>query len=356
MKPRVVLLSAFVSPYRSGAEACAEEVSARLQDRYEITIVAARMRKRLPVEDKLPSGVKIIRVGLGRPIDKWLYPFLAPLAARTLKPQIVHAVLESFAGMALVFCSIVVPGAKRILTCQSTNTSLFLGLMHRTAHRITAISSVLSARAQSFGRDDVLLISNGVELRDFKHREVERIPGRILFIGRLEPMKGVDTLFEAYALLHASQFKLQSHICVVGDGSQRDRLERLARTLGIGHKVTFHGNIPHDRVADEYAKASIFCGLSRSEALGNVFLEAQAAGCAVVATNVGGIPDIVDDNVTGVLVPPNDPVAASRALERLLANAELRKRLGEAGRAHAAAFDWHPVAEQYGAVYEGLLV
>jgi len=80
MKPRVVILSAFATPLRSGAEACVEEVSARLKDRYDITVVTARMRKDLPRRDVLPGGVAIRRVGFGLPLDKWLFPILAPFA------------------------------------------------------------------------------------------------------------------------------------------------------------------------------------------------------------------------------------------------------------------------------------
>lgn len=350
MKPRIVLFSAFVSPLRSGAEACAEEVAARLQDRFDIVIVAARMRKDVPIDDRLPSGVRVKRVGFGMAVDKWLYPILAPAAAAALQPQILHAVLESFAGMALVFSANLLPHAKRILTCQSTNTSLLLKPMHATAHRITAISSVLVARAKQFGYR-AILIPNGIRVNELQSVNVDRMPGRILFVGRLEPMKGVETLLEAFSKLPATSYQLR----IVGDGSLRSSLERLAHELGIADRVTFVGNVRHDDVAKEYAAAEIFCGLSRSEALGNVFLEAQAAGCAVVATKIGGIPDIVQDEQTGLLVPPDDPAAAAAAIQRLLEEESLRKRLTEAGKKHAAAYDWDSIAERYGAVYDELI-
>jgi glycosyltransferase involved in cell wall biosynthesis len=105
-------------------------------------------------------------------------------------------------------------------------------------------------------------------------------------------------------------------------------------------------------VAIEYAQAQIFCGLSRSEALGNVFLEAQAAGCAVVATNVGGIPDIVEHEKTGLLIPPDDVHAAVLAIEKLLAHGGLCERLGEEGKRHAAQYDWSRIAHQYAKIYE----
>lgn len=371
MKKKVVILSAFVTPFRSGAEACAEEVAARLQDDVDITIIAARMRRDLPYLDRLASGVKIRRVGFGYSIDKYLYPFLAPRAARALQPDIIHAILESYAGLALVFCKRRIPSAKRILTCQSTNTSLLVALMHRSAHIVTVISSVLLERAKRYGKA-AFLIPNGIRLdlinQALSHRP--KIDGRILFVGRLEKVKGVDTLLTAFAELRgqeATSYEKNDetlaarssqlaavNLRIVGDGSERKRLEQLAQQLKIADRITFVGRVSPENVADEFAQASIFCGLSRSEALGNVFLEAQAAGCAVVATNVGGIPDIVKDGETGLLVAPDDVEAAGNAIKRLLENDGLRTELAENGQKHAQNYDWGVITQQYKKVYSDL--
>src|SRR3989339_699112 len=88
---RIVVLSTFATPFRSGAEACAEEVPQALKDRFNFTIVTARLRRDLPKRDSI-GGVPVVRVGIGRPLDKWLFPILAPLAVRRLKTDIIHAV------------------------------------------------------------------------------------------------------------------------------------------------------------------------------------------------------------------------------------------------------------------------
>lgn len=336
---KVVILSAFATPFRSGAEACAEEVAAQLKDKYDITIVTSRMRKNLPYMDTLESGVKVWRVGLGYRFDKWLYPFLAPRAAKALKPDIVHAVLETFAGLALKRYR---GTGSKILTCQTTNRTFLKKPIIKSADIVTAISSPLVLIANDCGKD-AHLIPNGIRLQELKAAKKNHAKNhqRVLFVGRLEPMKGIDTLLRAFAKVPKATLR------IVGDGSERSRLEMMTIELGIADRVTFIGRVPPARVAVECAEAGIFCGLSRSEALGNVFLEAQAAGCAVIATRVGGIPDIVSHKETGFLIEPNNVEAAADALRHLLTDESFRQRLADAGQKHAEGYDWPVIAQKY---------
>ena len=342
MKKNVIILSTFLTPFRSGAEACAEEVAIELKNEFNITIITAKLKPGLKRRDVLNGKVPIIRVGVGCILDKWLFPFLAPLAARRLKPDIIHAVLESYAGAALMACKWLTK-AKRILTCQSTNTAFLVGSMHRSADAVTCISTALQERAEKFGVK-AKLIPNGLRLSNILIKD--KVLGRILFVGRLEKMKGVDTLLQTMTKLPS-----QAHLHVVGDGSLRRQLELRASKLDLGDRVTFKGFIPITEVYEEFAKADIFCGLSRSEAFGNVFVEAQAAGCAVVGTNIEGIPDIVSHGKTGLLVAPDDPEAAAKAISSLLGDTSLKKRLAEAGKENAKKYDWAEIAKKYAELY-----
>lgn len=355
MKKRIVILSAFATPFRSGAEACAEAVVANVRDRYDVVIVTARLRRSLPPEEEI-GGVRILRVGMGTRLDKWLYPWCAAHAACALHPDLIHAILESFAGEALVRCAKRCPRIPRLLTCQSTNTSLRLKPIHRAANRITAISSVLVDRAKKLGHRGVTLIPNGIDTPalERERRRTQKIAGRVLFVGRLEPMKGVDILLRAFAAV-VCRGNRDTRLHVVGDGSRRRALHKLTRQLGIADRVMFAGYLPPPDVYHEYAQAQVFCGLSRSEALGNVFLEAQAAGCAVLATKVGGIPDIVQDGETGLLVKPDNVKAVADVLEQLLDDSQLREHLAKAAVHHARQYDWKMIAEKYAKVYEEML-
>jgi glycosyltransferase involved in cell wall biosynthesis len=249
-------------------------------------------------------------------------------------------------------CKVVIPRAKQMLTLQTTNRNFLRGHILRTPDTVTAISKTLASQAASLGRSDVTVIPNGIPYQEIIHacENVPKTEGRILFVGRLEEMKGVGTLLHAFMRLPQ-----EARLHIVGNGSLKLTLERLARTLHCSDRVTFLGRLEGPALFHEYAQAQIFCGLSRSEALGNVFLEAQAAGCAVVATNIGGIPEIVKNGETGLLVPPGEPEAAAQTLSKLLTEHELRHQLGYAGKHHARAYDWATIAEQYARAYEALL-
>ncbi|KKW40866.1 MAG: hypothetical protein UY87_C0009G0001, partial [Candidatus Peribacteria bacterium GW2011_GWC2_54_8] len=211
MKKRIVILSAFATPLRSGAEACSEEVPSVLKDRFDFVLITARMSRNLPRRGALESGIPVLRLGCGCKFDKWLFPFLASIAAARQHPHIIHAVLESYAGLALVL---------RVLTCQSTNTQLLVQMMHCSADAVTAISSALVERAKRFGRGDIALIPNGLKLQDIPR--AAKVPGRVLFVGRQEKMKGIDTLLCAFAQVRHPG----AHLHLVGSGSQKKSYEK----------------------------------------------------------------------------------------------------------------------------------
>ena len=335
-------MSAFLTPFRSGAEACAEEVPKLLKNDFDITIVTARLNRKLPKNDTL-DGIPVIRVGLGITMDKWLYPFLAPLVVHKIKPDTVHAILETFAGLALVFCK----ASKKILTCQTTNRSFLKGFIVSKPHTVTAISTALLGMVQVYRTDDVVKIPNGIHTEQFVSavNAYNKVPGRVLFVGRLEQQKGVDTLLEAFSKVRQSQPSATLHI--VGDGSLRG----LFYTRNDLDGVELLGALSGQDLQKEYAQAQIFCGLSRSEALGNVFIEAQAAGCGVIGTTVGGIPDTITHEKTGLLVPPNDSQAAADVIVKLLTDEMLLSYISNNAKENATKYDWSAIAKRYAKLY-----
>src|SRR5207247_5934205 len=140
--------------------------------------------------------------------------------------------------------------------------------------------------------------------------------GPVLFVGRLVERKGVAHLIEAIARLGSRGPRLE----IVGEGPERPGLEALAARLGVVDRVVFRGKIPPDELQASYARAavcvlpSVLDARGDTEGLGVVLLEAMNHGTPVIASRVGGIPDIVEDGVSGLLVPPGDADALAAAV------------------------------------------
>jgi len=179
----------------------------------------------------------------------------------------------------------------------------------------------------------------------------------LLFVGRLVKTKGCLDLIEALSLLRA-QTRSRARLWIVGDGDERDRLQRAVRDLGIEAQIEFFGAVEHRRLADFYAAADLVIVPSKSgtggEAEGQnlVVLEAFAARVCVVATRLGGIPSMVRDRETGVLVEPGNPRALAEAIESLLNDADLRRTLSAHAFAEVSKYDWHRIAEEFCDVYQ----
>lgn len=166
-----------------------------------------------------------------------------------------------------------------------------------------------------------------------RYRKDTRDGTRALFVGRLATVKGVPVLLEALAALgsHAP------HLTLIGDGPERAALEEEATRRGLSDRVSFAGYRSQDEVAEALARADLFILPSFAEGLPVVLMEALAAECCAIATRIAGIPELVEDRVTGRLVPPGDAVALADTIRDVLADPEAREAMGRAGRARVEA-------------------
>ena len=187
----------------------------------------------------------------------------------------------------------------------------------------------------------VLVIHCGVDLQAFRPvaaapSQSQRVPS-ILSIGTLHEVKGQTYLIEACRLLAAKGLEFTCHF--IGDGPDQDSLSRQVARAGLGARVTFHGRKTQEEVrallsrADLVAVPSVPTSGGRREGIPVVLMEAMSCGIAVVASRLSGIPELVLDDSTGLLVEPRDANGLAEALERLLRDPNLRRRLGDAARA-----------------------
>ena len=176
---------------------------------------------------------------------------------------------------------------------------------------------------------------------------------KVLCVARFVPEKGLDLLLEAIAAL--CERRTDVRLVLVGEGPLEAHLRRKAIDLGIQDRVAFTGPVGQDDLAQYYAEADVFCLPSFAEGLPIVLMEAMATGRPVVASRIAGIPELVEDGVSGVLVAPGQPDELVAALEMLAASPELRRRMGGAGRARVEdAFDARRNAAQVAAVLRRL--
>lgn len=222
-----------------------------------------------------------------------------------------------------------------------------------TAQVIDADASALRPHVIPMGVDTELFAGgNPASLRQ------QLPPGEfmLLFVGRLVEKKGCRDLLKALSLLPPS-LRHRTMLWIIGDGDQRNSLEQLAKDLGIAPKVKFWGFIINQQLADFYAAADLFIAPSveaesgDTEGQGVVILEAFAGNACVLTTRVGGIEAVVHDNVSGVLVSPNRPQDLAQAMERLLSDPELRKRLADNAFNEARDYDWKRIAGEFANLY-----
>ncbi|MFQ3633857.1 glycosyltransferase [Roseiflexus sp.] len=224
--------------------------------------------------------------------------------------------------------------------------------------------------------EKIRVVPAGVDLRRFQPRDpaaaraalaLPPAPHRvILLVARIEPLKGIDALIEATALLlqRRPEWRGALTTLIVGGGSEEERahwnteqrrLDAIRQQLGIADVVCFAGAQPQDRLPLYYAAADVVTMPSHYESFGMAALEALACGKPVVATNAGGPAFIVEDGVSGVLIPPGNAAMLANHLERLLHNDAERTAMGAAARERALRFSWEHVACDILGIYRDLL-
>jgi glycosyltransferase involved in cell wall biosynthesis len=180
------------------------------------------------------------------------------------------------------------------------------------------------------------LLRTGVDPELFKPNGRPRGSSRVLTVARLVPGKGIDVLLGALARLNGGGLAVEAD--VVGDGPDRERLAGRIRELGLDGRVRLHGPASQERVRELLAGATVFCLPSFSEGVPVVLMEAMASGVPVVATRITGVPELVEEERSGVLVPPGRADLLADALERVLrATPAERDEMGAAGRARVEA-------------------
>lgn len=214
----------------------------------------------------------------------------------------------------------------------------------RGAYRVVTVCGPFADKLESRGidRDRITVLHNSVkpfvappleQVRRVQHSLGLQDEAVILAVGRLSYEKGIADLLRAAAVLSNTKGVPNFRLVLVGDGPEREALARLASRLGIEGRLTMAG-FQRD-TKPYYSLATLMAVSSHTEGSPNVVLEAMAAGLPIAATAVGGIPEILEEGLTGLMVPPRNPDAMADAILRILTDPEMRLRLGAAARLRA---------------------
>jgi glycosyltransferase involved in cell wall biosynthesis len=226
----------------------------------------------------------------------------------------------------------------------------------RRADAVIGVSGALARAMQELGAPDerTFVIPNGIDRDRFHYADPLQARQSLnlfsdetllLSVGNLNELKGHRLIIEAVAHLRQRGVRVSLHL--FGDGPQRQALEALVQERGLQRVVTLHGNVPNERLARWYQAASLFVLASSREGWPNVLNEALACGLPVVATNVGGVPEIVTDGANGILTEERSVEALESAIERGLQHRWDRVDLAS----QAARRDWSDVADQLVTIY-----
>jgi len=223
---------------------------------------------------------------------------------------------------------------------------------------ILSTSKSMALEIQKYSSKNVKITPFGIDLNKFQPSK-KHIFGNSIIIGTikdLQPVYGIDYLLRAFYLLVNRNKDLDVKLAIVGGGPEEKKLKELSDELNISDNVIFEGSVPFCKIVDYHNSIDIFVALSRSESFGVSVIEASACGKPVIVTNVGGLPEVVIDNITGFVVKESNVEEAYKAMELLCFNEDLRRKMGVNGRLNVIEkYNWDDNVSLMISIYNNIL-
>ncbi len=374
-KPTIFVFTTSYAPFMGGAEIAIQEITRRLGGYFNFVIFTSRFEKKLLVRDQVPEG-RVVRVGIGSRIDKILFPVFGALAAVRMARKenmpllfwgmdLSHGALAG--AIASLFCR-KIPfvftlqygyGDARVAYGRLGMIGLAFRFLVRRSFATVSISRYLADLARRYGyRGKEFIIPNGVDGSVFRQKnKIVRQPNSgytVITTSRLVQKNGIDILIRAIA---EARRTIPDIVCtILGDGEERINLEKLARGLSVDDCVHFLGNIPYEKLPEYLHNSDVFVRPSRSEGMGNSFVEALAAGIPIIGTPVGGIPDIIQDGKTGFMARSEDSSDLADKIIWVHQHPDLAQKTVEDGqRMVEERFSWPNIGSRYYALFSSFL-
>ncbi|KFD40800.1 glycosyl transferase family 1 [Peptococcaceae bacterium SCADC1_2_3] len=363
-----ILVSGFPPKWLAGTEIATHNIARHLAMRGHEVHVITSLDKGLPKES-FEQGFYVHRVGWQKVrfvgvISFWLK---IVLVLNKIKPSIVHSQSISMGMPGFLIKKLF---KKPYLVWGQGTDVYFPGLFMRPLSKLVlrntdaaiALTEDMKEKMQKICNREFVVISNGINLERFddllgdalryklQASSDERL---VIFVGRFRPEKGVRYLIEAMKIIRQKSRSIR--LILGGEGPEEEDLKRLIEQLNLGDCVDFLGQIPNEDVSRYMVAAHVFVLPSLSEGFGIVNLEAMASGLPIVASKVGGLPEIIEDGENGFLVEPRSPKQIADKVLLLLADDELRERISKNNKEKAKNYSWTSIIEKLEKVYQNCL-
>ncbi len=388
-KSNIAVFSLAYHPFEGGAEVAIREITDRLLD-FNFLIFTYKFNKNWPSKERR-NNAEIIRLGRGRIGEKYygriwnkiFYIFNAwQEAEKTHKEariEMIWAVMASYGAIAALLFKFNHPSIPFLLTIQEGDSEghlifgrlglvgFFGRLAMRSANYIQVISSFLRDFVRKRGVScPIEVVPNGVDLDIFGAQytlsEIKAIRSNlgikdeyvVITTSRLVHKNGIDILIEAVAEFKKRRPNIKC--LIIGDGPEFDKLKAQSRKLKVDNNVLFLGQVPHKDLPLYLKISDVFVRPSRSEGLGNSFLEAMMAGIPIIGTSVGGIVDFLRDEETGFYVAVDNCIDLSNKISYVVGNPDLRKKVVRNASALVKEnYSWDRVSKLFRNIFNKLI-
>ena len=323
------------------------------------------------------SNIKVITLGQtvtanekDSTINKLKYLSALPtvkIVIKEFQPDIVHAhfgssygLLGALSGFELFVLSV---WGTDVFTFpkKSFLHKLVLKYNLKKASKILSTSHIMAKETKLYTNKEIEVTPFGIDMKKFKpeNTKEELFNKDDIVIGTvktLEKKYGLEYLLKAFKILSDKYSELPLKLLIVGSGSLDKELKQLTKELDIEKNTIFTGKIPFNEVPKYHNMLSVSVSVSNSESFGVAIIEASSCAKPVVVSNVGGLPEVVEDGVSGFVVPPRNPEETANAIEKLILDKELRRKIGNNGRERVERFyNWDDNVKQMIEIYKSLL-
>ena len=376
MASKIIIFSTAYYPFVGGAEVAVKEITDRLLN-HEFIMLTARMNSDLAKKEQI-GNILVYRLGFGIPtLDKLILPFTSVWKAYQInkkKPVIIWSIMASYNAFGALFYTWINKNVKLILTLQEGDppeqilhrVRFVKPLFHKIFQRANALQPI-SNFLQQWGRNMGFkgsiskVIPNGVDLarftQEFNSEEIVQMRQKYGFTdndfvlvtaSRLVVKNGVKDVILALTKL-PEKFKF----LIAGNGELEGELKELVQKNNLQSRVVFLGYQDHKNLPKILKTANTFIRPSLSEGLGNAFLEAMALNLPVIATPVGGIPDFLKDEETGLFCKVNDPESIAQIVLKLESNLGLQEKLAKTAKKMVLQkYSWENISQQMESLFE----